>query len=470
MKTNKYIFILVTLCIFYLYLYNTNYTINRETLSVMGGVGLFQFIISFLSWNSAGKKILSPYFIFLFVLYIFSFGQSLLYPFGLVCEQRDLYERYSVMYGFTVNDIYLAQIQSLLMLNLFHIAGLQYSLKKTVENCNIVNKDKWNIATIQRLKKIGWFLFVVSVIPFTYETITDMITSMTYGYGALYEGEDKIGVANAISFISALFIPSVICLFIVYKSNVFIRNLLTGIIILVILAILMTGGRSNALILISILVVLYEYLIRPFSKKAILIGLIGAFFMLQVLAYIANTRGAARSFTIEKTEISDNAAVQAIAEMGWTQFCLIETMKLVPQQDDYRYGKSYIYAFTSIIPNLGFWKIHPAKTESNLGDWLSNSLQTNFGTGFSMCAEAWANWGSYGFLIFYLWGALLGSLFGRIETTIKNGNIALLVFLLIIFWFCLKIPRNSFLNVVRAVFFYAGPIYLYCNNFRLKKS
>lgn len=470
MKINKYIFILVLLCIVYLYLYNAAYMISRDTLSIIGGIGLFQFIISFISWNSAGKKVFSPYFIFLFVLYIFSFGQSLLYPFNLVSEERDLYESYSVLFGFSVKDIYLAQIQTLLMLNVFHIAGLRYSLKKMSVNCNLSNGDEWNITTVHRLKKIGWFLFVVSVIPFTYETITDMITSMTYGYGSLYEGEDKIGFANAMSFISALFIPSVICLFIVYKSNVFIRNLLTGIIVLVILAILMTGGRSNALILISILVVLYEYLIRPFSKKAILVGLIGSFFMLQVLAYIANTRDSARSFTIENTEISDNAAVQAIAEMGWTQFCLIETMKLVPQQDEYRYGKSYIYAFTSIIPNFGFWKIHPAKTESNLSDWLSDRLQTGFGTGFSMCAEAWANFGPYGFLIFYLWGALLGALFGRIETTVKNGNVALLVFLLIIFWFCLKIPRNSFLNVVRAVFFYAGPIYLYCNNFRLKKS
>ena len=117
-----------------------------------------------------------------------------------------------------------------------------------------------------------------------------------------------------------------------------------------------------------------------------------------------------------------------------------------------------------------FWPIHPAKKESNLGDWLTDTLGTTFGTGFSMCAEAWVNFGVFGFLIFYLWGALLGSIFGRIEKVISEEDIALLAFLLVLFWFCLKIPRNAFLNVVRAVFYYAAPIYIVCNNFRIRKK
>lgn len=467
MKNIWHQIILVILCIVYFFLYYADFEVNRNTLTIIGWVGLFQLVVSTLSWINNGKSIISPYYFFLIALYLFSFGQSLLYPFNLVCEKRDLYESYSLYYGFSVKDIYLAQIQTLLMLNVFHIAGLKYSTKS---NNKYASERATSLSQYIRLKQIGWFLFAISIVPFVYDTIMDMITSMTMGYRALYETEAKIGIANSAKFIAAYFIPSIICLFIAYRHNKRVRKFLTAIILGVAVAYLIIGGRSNAVILLGLLVILYQYLVRPFSKKVLLVGLIGAFFFLQVLSYIANTRNDVSASSSSAVELSDNAAVEAISEMGWSQFCLIKSMQFVPSQEDFRYGKSYIFAFTSIIPNLGFWPIHPAKKESNLGDWLTDTLGTTFGTGFSMCAEAWVNFGIFGFLIFYLWGALLGSLFGRIERVIADEDIALLVFLLILFWFCLKIPRNAFLNVVRAVFYYAAPIYLFCNNFRIRKK
>ena len=163
-----------------------------------------------------------------------------------------------------------------------------------------------------------------------------------------------------------------------------------------------------------------------------------------------------------------NGAVDAVAEMGGTMFCLIKTMNLVPDYQDYRYGKSYVYAFTSLIPNFGFWEIHPAKKESNLSEWLTNSLGLNYGTGFSMCAEAYANFGYLCFIVFFLWGWFIEGLFGRIETSIIRKDYALLAFLLILFWFFLTLPRNNFINLVRPLFFIAGPIYLYCGKLKVK--
>ena len=43
----------------------------------------------------------------------------------------------------------------------------------------------------------------------------------------------------------------------------------------------------------------------------------------------------------------------------------------------------------------------------------------------------------------------------------SRANIPMLVFSLILFWFCLKLPRNSFLSFVRSFVYYACPIYLY---------
>lgn len=465
MKQIKYYLIFLSLSVVYIYLYNTHIEVDRSTLSYIGGLGLLQFVFVFCSWMSCGKKIISPYFIFIIVLYVFSFGQSLLYPFGLICEKRDLYETYANLYHFSVKDIYMAQLQTLLMLNVFHLGGLRSSTK--IKNSLDNFQNEWDEVQLLRLKHIGWFFFCISIIPFSYDTIMDMIQSMTYGYGSLYGTSAKVGFDNAASFVAALFIPSVISLFIVYSNDTTIRRFLVGIILLVVVAILLTGGRSHAVILLSILVVLYEYFVKPFSKKMLVIGALCGIFLLQLLAFIAATRTSSHGLTIENMDFSDNSVVEAVSEMGWSQFCLIESMKIVPDQQDFRFGRSYFYAFTSVIPNMGFWEYHPAKTESNLGEWLSDYLGTSFGTGFSMCAEAWVNFGVLGFLLFYLWGLMLGSLFGRIEETICVGNVALSAFILILFWFSLTIPRNAFLNIVRAVFYYAAPIYYYSNNFRL---
>jgi len=242
-----------------------------------------------------------------------------------------------------------------------------------------------------------------------------------------------------------------------------------GIFLLNIVAILLTGGRTKAVILIAILVVLYNYLIIKFTKKWLGIGIVGVIFLLQVLAYIGEVRvERGRATSLEGMKIEKNAAVDAVAEMGGSMFCLIKTMDLVPSNEPYRYGKSYAYSFTTLIPNLGFWAIHPAKKESNLSDWLTDALGLSYGTGFSMCAEAYANFGYFGIFVFFFWGWFLASIFGKIEISVRTRNYALLAFLLILFWYFLKLPRNNFINLVRPIFFVAGPIYLYCKRAKTK--
>jgi oligosaccharide repeat unit polymerase len=216
-------------------------------------------------------------------------------------------------------------------------------------------------------------------------------------------------------------------------------------------------------ILLAILGILYNYLVKRFTRKWLVIGAVGICFLLQVLAIVASFRSSGlNAASKEGVKIENNAAVDAVAEMGGTMFCLIKTENIVPSKQPYRYGKSYVYAFTTLIPNLGFWEIHPAKKESNLGDWLTEELGLGYGTGFSMTAEAYANFGYFGFIAFFFWGWFLANIFGKIEISAQTRNYALMAFSLILFWFFLKLPRNCFINLVRPIFFVAAPIYLYC--------
>ena len=453
-------FVLLLLCLVYIGISYNVESPTIDTLALMGWLGISQLVFSLIAWMKRGNQFLSPYILFLLTLYMFSYGQSFLWAFGLESERTLI-----GFYGITIPEIFKAQIWTIVMLAFFQI-GASYYVDNYVHNYNV---DNVAADTTNKLKRIGWILFVVSVIPYTSETIQDLIISMTKGYGAIY-GAGKVGFDNIAGFIADYFMPSVICLFIVYRNNRVMRNFLLSIIGLNIIAILLTGGRSNAVILMSLVLIMYNYLVRRFTRKWIIVGVVGGFFLLQILAVVANVRtDAGRSASVSEVKLENNGAVDAVAEMGSTMFCLIKSQDIVPSKEDYRYGKSYLYSFTTIIPNLGFWAIHPATKESNLGDWLTAELGLGYGTGFSMCAEAYVNFGYLCFLAFFFWGIFLAKVFGRIEISVKTTDYALLAFLLILFWFFLKLPRNNFINLVRPIFFVAGPIYLYCKKITTRK-
>lgn len=430
-----------------------------HTLGTMGWLGIFQLLFCITSWMKRGNQFISPYIFFLGALYVFSFGQSFLWALGLEAERTLI-----GFYGITIPEIFRAQVLTLIMLAFFHI-GATYSLSHNKQvKCETINYSNYS-----NLRWIGWFLFLVSIVPYMSELVNKLILSMTLGYGALYNVDAAIGVDNWKSLLAEYCIPSVICLFISYKDNAIARNIILCFLLINIFAILLLGGRSNAVILIALLLILYNYLVKRFTKKWIIVGAAGALFLLQVLSFISNVRNeGGRSASIDGLKIENNAAVDAIAEMGGTMFCLIKTQELVPSRYDYRYGKSYAYAITTLIPNLGFWDIHPAKRESNLGNWLTDALGLSYGTGFSMCAEAYANFGGLGFIVFFFWGWFLAGIFGKIDQSIKTQNYALLAFLMILFWFFLKLPRNNFINLIRPIFFIAGPIYLFCTKIKFK--
>lgn len=446
--------LLIFMSIFYYFYGISVKSPSMDNVVLMGWLCWFQLFISVYAWTIKGNNFLSPYIIFLVALYVFSNGQSFLWSLRIESE-RDLIG----FHGITVPEVFNAQVLTMEMLAFFQIGASTFLQKQKLANIYNVHME---IDARPRLKQIGWILFFVSVVPYVFETVNDMIVSLTRGYGAIY-GAGKVGFDNLSAFIADYFIPSVVCLFVAYSQNKRVRRFLCTILIVNILAILIIGGRSNAVIIIALLLILYHYLVKPFTRKWLLVGIIGAFFLLQVLAFVGHSRVESnRSANITETAIENNAAVDAVAEMGSTMYCLIKTMGIVPAKSDYRYGRSYAYAFTTVIPNLGFWDIHPAKKESNLGDWLTEELDLGYGTGFSMCAEAYINFGYFAFVIFFIWGYFISNVFGKIDPALRRGDYSLLVFMLILFWFFLKLPRNNFINLVRPIFFVAGPIYYYC--------
>lgn len=436
-----------------------------DNLKVVGTAGLIQFILSIYLSLQNGQKLISPYVIFLVVMYIFHAGQSLMYPFDIITE-RDLVG----FYGISVGEVFKAQLISFSFLSFFQIGSLLYNTKSGLKIENGLKNNYQN----KRIIHVGWFLVIISVYPYYDELIHKAILSMLRGYNALYEEKEKVGLANVQGMLADYFIPALICLFIGYRASKKKRLAIIVILLLNCTIILITGGRTEAVIILALILILQNYLVKSFTKKDLVVIGTAGMMVLVLLAGISKMRSNT-SRNIEDTfnlnsEDNNNATIEAISEMGSSMFCQIWTEEIVSKTGDYRLGASYAYSFTSIIPNLGFWEIHPAKEHANLGDWLTEEKGVPFGTGYSMVAEAYINFWYLGAIFMVLLGYLAIAIFGRLNNALALGNIAYVAFILVLFWFSLKIPRNSFIGVVRAIFYFALPIYWYTRGYILKNE
>ena len=437
------------------------FVVDKSNLVLLGWIGLFQFFLTIYSWLKCGNGLYSPYTVFSICLFLFSYGQCLVYPLGIDLLDPSLIGHL----GIAMSDVYVGQLYTLLFLAAFHLGALLFSRK--FRNTRKTYQEDCNYGRIQ---KVGWFFFLISAYPYFSDLIQSMLLSMRFGYGAMYGGDPTVGLDTLSSQIGQLFIPSVICLFIGYKENHFMRNVFLSFLLFIVLLLFATGGRSMGVILLAQIVVMFNYIIKPISKKGTVILLISVIGLMSVLSAIKEIRTEAnRSISDIKVEHSYKGAVNTIAEMGLSMSCLIKTQEFVPASENYRYGKTYLYSFTTIIPNLGFWEYHPAKKEANMSEWLTGKLGTTFGTGFSMCAEAYINFGYWGWLMMMLLGYAIASLSLTMEKAVKTNNCPLIVLSLIMLVFALRLPRNNFVGIVRPFFFYALPIFFLCKTKRILK-
>jgi oligosaccharide repeat unit polymerase len=438
---------------------------TRENIQILGGVGVFTLVFSIYSWLKLGNNLLSPYLVFLVVLYFFSYSIPMLYAFGVeLDDDMDLVGYLDITY----QQFYDSCGISLIMLCFFHIGAL-HAFDKIKRRRISITKDnnqpvRGNVY-LKRLNKAGWIVAIASVYFYIKGLANSIIISLLYGYGALYDKpETTAGVLAGLSgMLASMFIPSLICLFVANKDKVLYTLTITFIFIIIIVLGFVTGGRSGSVTLLVLLAILYNSLIHKFSRRAYIVVFTSFILLMPLLSYIANSRtGSDRTLSLHDTDYSSNAFVSAIAEMGGSQSCLIATMRLVPSREPYRYGKSYLYSLTTIVPNLGFWKVHPAVKEAALTKWLPNKLGLTYGTGFSMFAEAYINFGYLCFVMIYLLGFVFARVFGYLDNAISTGDYVIVAAILIFFNDSLGLPRAQTVDVVRTFYYIILPLILYC--------
>lgn len=428
-----------------------------------------QFIYVFLSWRKITSSKYDSYILFTIALYVFSLGHGLLDLFCGVKEKFSLIDSW----GVSKSDYLYAEYITLTFALFFHFGALySISFKKN----NYREKYFNNEAVIYSLKIVGISLFIISFPFYVYDTVQDLKTALLYGYMGLYDTDNIVyGAAGFYRILSDAFVPSIICLLFyaeaAKRNRIYVYSLAF---IVICVPPMFIGSRTNAVIMSGILLLIYSFFNKIYFKYVLILGVIG-YFAVFALVLVRNYRQTSETIeiseVIEHTREDDgNVVTSIVSEMGWSMYPIVQTINIKKEKNEsFLWGSSFLWSFTSIMPNL-FWDIHPAKKHADMSDWITKKMNFHFGIGYSIIAEAYANFGLLGFAFMFFIGSFLVRIFKYSISASISHDILLSAISVIVLWFVIRIVRNNFLDTIRFFGFYILPIFVFLRYIYKKRS
>ena len=453
-KKNIYTLVGLVLGLAYSLVYWTSTgTPTLADVSVLGVFSLIQLVYVVGSWNHVKHSVFDAYIIFALALYAFSLGQPILETLGFSQDFRRLWNGY----GIATKDYYTATYVSMLFILFFHLGSL-FALKPEREvKERRLDAKAWNETAA--VKKAAIIISFISAPFYLYNLAQDFVLVSVGGYAALYEDEGN----RIVGIMADLFAPALMayfCACLLQNKDVKQSGFLVA--VLLFLPPFYLGGRSSAMIIAALVLIVYASIRTINKRKLIMIGAL-AVGMLAAMHIIAVTRtetGRTLESLQQASDDSENPAAATISEMGWTMYPLALTIEAVPSKKDYSYGASYFWAFVSLVPNVGLWNgIHPGK-KHDPGYWINRYSDLNYGIGYSITAGAYNELGMWGCLLMFLYGRLFCQVFAYVSPVHVYRSPLKFIFALLFLWFAIKFIRNSYDSFMRNIFYDVLPMYL----------
>jgi hypothetical protein len=352
---------------------------------------------AFWSWWRLSGRLVDGYSAFLLSFVLFSGGQMILHALGLL--PGDLLDgRFGP-----------ATIQrTVLLVNAAAVAlhlGAVLRQLSPVRPCPPEARPTYNVS---RLRRIALAFVAVSLPGTLFRIYTRLTTVAASGYLGLYGDDDATGLSNWDGFSAGFFTPGVLIALATAprsKTNVRVTWLLA---LVKVASSLLLGFRSSAALSLVPMLLLHHRLVKPFSRRAI-VGFAAAAII--VVPFVREVRQLSLADRLEHVRsggaVAANPMVATLQEMGGSMRTVAHTIELVPAARGYDYGRGYLVAATTAVPNL-FWDLHPAIASGTYAQWVTTEAEGvaaasgGRGLGFSMIAEAFINFGAAGAPLFCL--------------------------------------------------------------------
>lgn len=436
--------------------------------------GIFCYAYSVMSWVILRRELICTYIIYLTCCYIFMFGQCFFWAFDVQVQQKNLYIRY------TDSVMLPAVVFTVLCLMAIHLGAI-LAAKDVSKNRfeNSAEHEKELEYSMQAIKYGAWILFAVSIFPYYYNLFSTVRLVLSSNYKQIYLDAPGSRIDEILEVLEAFYVPSLVMLIVAYPKSKSLFFCVIGLMGVTAAACLIIGIRNPIFTILIGIFLAWHYIKKPIKFWVILLIGILVYALLMASVVVGRVRNndnrSLDSYIQAYEDVSEkeNPVISAFGEMGWTLSNTVEVIKRVGTETDFRYGSSYYYSLTTIVPNLGFWELHPAAANANLASWLQKAMNLNYGPGFSPVAEAYMNFGWFGILFMIFEGFILTKMMTVADRFSLKYNPEAFSLSLTFILCCIKhATRASALVLVRSILYSVLPVYVlfYVVKYTLKRS
>jgi oligosaccharide repeat unit polymerase len=353
------------------------------------------------------KNYLSPDLLYVIFYSAFHLGYLVIWLFGIVPETTFTFY-YRAEFPKTMFIVNLGLIGFLFG---YELAAARQESRPEFEVVNFPTQA-WPIAGIL-------MMIMALLIQVVYINIVGMQTFLLHGYDVFINMKDYVSndrlwqlQPNIFALGFTIYIVSVA----ISKQKLFAGKI--GILLFSIQACLLTleGARTSLISLLLILILCYNYFIKRVALKWLIILGVMCMFLFASMAIVRNVTSFDITRAVQELKSAKASGslnwYDPIVEMGGSVRTINMTAAIVPGEQPYWYGRSYVQSITHIIPFLQTFLLR------NLGatpaQWLTFTIFGRFssGTGFSIAGEGYLNFGFPGvFLQMVFIGVLLRRIF-----------------------------------------------------------
>jgi|GEM_PF-2201359 len=481
---------LISICVTLLYLFFyigivTFIPIKFQNVQCASIIGIILIMYIFFSWKKSYYRILSPYFIFIVILYLTLCGQTIPWAFNIQAGYRDLtIAKYNGI-EFSNSSICRALFFSYLCILMTHTVVLNNidtntkhmrTRRKRKDNSNCLNPlsvtGDFNLYKI--MVGLGIILCLTTALPYFFYSMKQYAYIIALGYGSQYENV-SYGIGSIMGKIGEFYPVGAITLLYAWgkknnynKSNYIIKACFAYSIVASYLLMELLLSQRTGVLLFAIALLFVFFSDKKIPRNLIVLGAISVFVLMAGMRMIDLMRSGAihnlNDFFAYSLSSQNNPVLDFLGDIGWNLMTTIEFQEVIPSARPFGLGFTYIISLTSIIPNLNFWQVHPATVYGNISAWLQEYLNFSFGIGCTPVAEAFYNFGDLGWLVFIVWGMFISYMNQKFEDSssiLNNYQVVLFMGILL-----KSAVRSSIYAVFRPyVFFIVIPVvavrYLY---------
>lgn len=365
------------------------------------------------SWYCVSGSIFDPYSLFFLAAIAFNGGQLFLEVFGL--------NQGGLLNGRFSSDVLAETIHFVLAcivaMHLGAIVGASASIKPAEQ----FRRPSEQSAGITATRWVGWLLFIISVVPTAIYLRACVSTVLSSGYAAIYFQGIPVGVESVWRVLSVFFVPGVFFLLAGSRGMFLNVAIATVAIVAYSLTSFFIGDRGGGGYALVGFVWLWHRCVRPFKLWKILLVLLAIGLLLPIIGNVRSLTGehrASLSAFAEAFFSVENPVIALLKELGTTMRTVAYTLMFVPGERAFDYGTGYLRALMTLVPSL-YWK-----TTETYSTWLVWTVAPGFarmggGLGYSFIAEAYANFGWLGSIVFTF---VLGYALARLAAWVNSSH------------------------------------------------